>query len=80
MRLENYNDTVVAVVQTYKNGKKVAAGSVKALKEDCIKGDGSFDYPNKNFYYLRPGTQWSGNYIVRPNKPWYRVINKKDIH
>lgn len=79
-RLENYNDTVVAVVQTYKNGKKVAAGSVKVLKEDCIKGDGSFDYPNKNFYYLRPGIQWSGNYIVRPNKPWYRVVNKKDIH
>lgn len=79
-RLENYNNTAVAVIQTYKNGKKVAAGSIKVLKEDCIKGDGSFDYPNKNFYYLKPGVQWSGNFITRPNKPWYRVVDKRSIH
>lgn len=54
-------------------------GSVKALKEDCIKGNGSQLYPNKNFYYLKEGITSKAGTIYRSKKMRYSVVKKKQL-
>lgn len=60
-RFENKNNIVTAAISTTtrspggsKYNTKII-GSVRALKEDCVKGTGKEPYPNRNFYYLKRG-------------------------
>lgn len=57
----------------------IAAGSILAQPEDCVRGNGSDMYPNSNFYYLKNSMYVDSSGYIHNGKKVYKIVSPRKL-